>query len=149
MDPLEALLATEEIKQLVARRCRSLDAQDWDTYAACHTPDVVSYAISTESGTPEPTRGIDAVLEFLREQLAGRTTVHQAHSPEIVLTSPSTAIGTWAMEDRLWWEHDGRSYWMHGFGHYDETYEKRGGRWLVASRRLARTRVDRGSTRDS
>lgn len=144
MDPVETLLAVEEIKQLVARRCRSLDAQDWDAYADCHTPDVVSYAISSESGAEEPTRGIEAVLVFLRTQLAGRTTVHHVHSPEIELTSPVTATGTWAMEDRLWWEHDGTSYWMHGFGHYRETYEKHDGRWLVASRRLERTRLERG-----
>jgi len=145
MDPVETLLAIEEIKHLVARRCRSLDAQDWDAYAACHSPEVVSYAISTESGSEEPTRGIDAVLAFLREQLAGRTTVHHVHSPEIELTSADTASGTWAMEDRLWWDHAGTSYWIHGFGHYRETYEKRDGRWLVASRRLERTRVERGS----
>jgi hypothetical protein len=145
VDPLERLLAVDEIARLVARRCRSLDAQDWETYAACHTPDVVSYAISSESGAEEPTRGIDAVLAFLREQLAGRTTVHHVHSPEIELTSSVAATGTWAMEDRLWWEHDGTSYWLHGFGHYRETYAKRDGRWLVASRRLERSRVDRGA----
>lgn len=148
MEPVETLLAVEEIKRLVARRCRSLDEQDWEAYAACHTPEVVSYAISSESGTEAPTRGIDAVLAFLREQLAGRTTVHHVHSPEIELTSADTASGAWAMEDRLWWEHDGTSYWMHGFGHYRETYEKRDGRWLVASRRLERIRVERGSSPD-
>lgn len=145
MDPVETLLAIEEIKQLVARRCRSLDLQDWETYAACHTSDVVSYAISSESGAAEPTRGIDSVMAFLRTQLAGRTTMHHVHSPEIELTSASTATGTWAMEDRLWWEHDGRAYWLHGFGHYRETYEQRGGHWLVSSRRLERTRLERGS----
>ncbi len=147
MDPVETLLALEQIKLLVARRCRSLDEQDWETYAGCHTPDVVSYAISSESGATTPARGIDAVLEFLRDQLAGRTTVHHVHSPEIEFASATLASGTWAMEDRLWWEHDGTSYWMHGFGHYRETYEVRGGRWLVASRRLDRTRVERGEGR--
>jgi len=145
VDPIQTLVAVEEIKQLVARRCRSLDEQDWETYAACHTPDVVSYAISSESGAKAPTRGIDAVLAFLREQLAGRMTVHHVHSPEIEVTSADSASGTWAMEDRLWWAHDGTSYWMHGFGHYRETYEKRDGRWLVSSRRLVRSRVERGS----
>lgn len=145
MDPVETLLAIEEIKQLVARRCRSLDSQDWDAYAACHTPDVVSYAISSESGAAEPTHGIDSVMAFLRTRLAGRTTVHHVHSPEIELTSASTATGTWAMEDRLWWEHRGQAYWLHGFGHYQETYERCGGRWLVSSRRLERTRLERGS----
>ncbi len=145
MEPVETLVALEEIKQLVARRCRSLDAQDWETYAACHTTDVVSYAISSETGAEQPTQGIDAVLAFLRTQLAGRVTVHQVHSPEIEFASGEAANGTWAMEDRLWWEQAGTSYWLHGFGHYQEAYVKRDARWLIASRRLVRTRVERGS----
>jgi len=144
VDPLARLTAVADITNLVARRCRSLDAQDWDEYAGCHTSDVVSWAIGSEQGVEEPTRGIEAVTAFLREQLAGKTTVHHVHSPEITLTSDSTATGTWAMEDRLWWQHDGQERWLHGFGHYEETYEKNDGQWLIASRRLVRTRVDRG-----
>ena len=144
MDSLARLTAVADISQLVARRCRSLDAQDWVTYAACHTTEVVSWAIGSEQGVEEPTRGIEAVISFLRQQLAGKTTVHHVHSPEIALTSDSTATGTWAMEDRLWWEHEGRECWLHGFGRYEETYEKQDGHWLVASRRLVRSRVDRG-----
>jgi len=144
VDPLARLTAVADITNLVARRCRSLDVQDWDAYAACHTPDVVSWAIGSEQGVEEPTRGIEAVTSFLREQLAGKTTVHHVHSPEITLTSDSTATGTWAMEDRLWWQHEGQEHWLHGFGHYEETYAKNYGQWLIASRRLVRTRVDRG-----
>ncbi|RNL79293.1 nuclear transport factor 2 family protein [Nocardioides marmorisolisilvae] len=144
MDPLARLTALADIANLVARRCRSLDAQDWDGYAACHTSDVVSWAIGSEQGVEEPTRGIEAVVAFLREQLAGATTVHHVHSPEISLTTDATARGTWAMEDRLWWTADGQERWLHGFGHYEETYEKHDGHWLIASRRLVRTRVDRG-----
>ena len=28
---------------------------------------------------------------------------HHGHMPEIELTSPTTAKGIWAMEDRVWW----------------------------------------------
>jgi hypothetical protein len=143
MDLLARLTAVADITSLVARRCRSLDTQDWTTYAECHTPDVVSWAIGTEQGTEEPTRGIEAVISFLRERLAGMTTVHHVHSPEITLTGDALASGTWAMEDRLWWQRNGREHCLHGFGHYEETYEKRDGRWLIASRRLIRTRVER------
>ena len=144
MDPLARLTAVADISNLVARRCRSLDAQDWDAYASCHTTDVVSWAIGSEQGIEEPTRGIEAVISFLRRRLTGATTVHHVHSPEIVLTSDTTATGTWAMEDRLWWSQDGQERWLHGFGHYEETYERQDGRWLVASRRLVRSRVQRG-----
>ena len=144
MDPLARLTAVADIANLVARRCRSLDAQDWEAYAACHTEDVVSWAIGTETGVEEPTRGTHAVVAFLRERLAGMTTVHHVHSPEITLTTDATAAGTWAMEDRLWWTVDGQERWLHGIGRYEETYEKHDGRWLVASRRLVRTRLERG-----
>ena len=144
MDVLARLTAIADISNLVARRCRSLDAQDWEAYAACHTADVVSWAIGTELGVEEPTRGSEAVISFLREQLAGKTTVHHVHSPEIVLTTDASATGTWAMEDRLWWTSDGQDHWLHGFGHYEETYEKNDGHWLISSRRLVRSRVERG-----
>ncbi|MFL6174120.1 MAG: nuclear transport factor 2 family protein [Marmoricola sp.] len=144
MDLLTRLTASADIANLVARRCRSLDEQDWDAYAACHTPDVVSWAIGSEQGVEEPARGIEAVISFLRKQLTGTTTVHHVHSPEIVLTTESTASGTWAMEDRLWWTAEGQERWLHGFGRYEETYERVDGRWLIASRRLVRTRVERG-----
>jgi hypothetical protein len=145
MDPLARLTAVADITNLVARRCRSIDAQDWTTYAECHTPDVVSWAIGSELGTEEPTRGIDAVISFLRDHLEGKTTVHHVHSPEIKLTGDATASGTWAMEDRLWWRCDGQEHWLHGFGHYEETYQKHDGHWLIASRRLVRVRVERDS----
>lgn len=145
MDPLERLTAIEEIAALVARRCRSLDEKDWAGYAACHTPDVVSWAIASESGEAEPTRGIEAVLAFLTTQLGGWTTVHHVHAPEITLTSATRATGVWAMEDRLWRESGEVVTWVHGFGHYHETYERRDGPWLIASRRLDRTRVERGT----
>lgn len=147
MDPLARLTAVADITNLVGRRCRSLDDQDWDAYAGCHTADVISWAIGTEvaqAQEAQPVRGIEAVISFLREHLAGRTTVHHVHSPEITLTSDTTATGTWAMEDRLWWHHDGRERWLHGFGFYEETYRKQDGHWLVSSRRLVRTKVEHG-----
>jgi hypothetical protein len=140
MDTLEKLLAIEEIKQVKARRCRCVDDKDWVGYAACHTPDAVSYAL----GFGEPIRGIEAMVAQLQALVGHRTTVHHVHTPEIEIISPATATGTWAMEDMLWWEEDGRKVWRHGYGRYYETYEKRDGRWLIASRRLVRSRVDQG-----
>jgi hypothetical protein len=29
---------------------------------------------------------------------------------------------------------------MHGWGHYHDTYEKRGGRWLISSMRITKLR---------
>jgi len=142
MDTLDRLLALEEIRLLKARRCRAVDSKDWELYRSCHTPDAKSYALGSDS---EPIVGRDAMTESLKVSLAGRTTVHHVHTPEITLTSPTSAEGVWAMEDMLWWEHKGVDYWTHGYGHYHETYEKHDGQWLIASRKLIRTRVDTGT----
>jgi hypothetical protein len=136
----------EEIALLVARRCRALDDQDWDAYAACHTPDFVSEALASETGDLEPVAGIEAVIARLRTALHGCRSLHRVDTPEIELTGPSRATGIWAMEDRLWWPATdaGPERWLNGFGRYHETYERRDGRWLIASRRLERIRVSRG-----
>jgi hypothetical protein len=83
-------------------------------------------------------------LEAIRTLLDGPvkiTTVHHAHTPEIEITSPSTASGIWAMEDLLWWDDDGAEQFAHGWGQYYETYEKFDGRWLIASRTIKRLRM--------
>lgn len=41
MDPLEELLAIEEIRKLKARYFRALDAKDWDAFAGVFAPDAV------------------------------------------------------------------------------------------------------------
>ncbi len=143
IDTLEKLLAVEEIRLLKARRCRAVDDKDWELYRQCHTPDAKSFALGSES---DPIVGRDAMTQSLQVALAGKTTVHHVHTPEITLKSPITADGVWAMEDMLWWEHGGVEYWTHGYGRYFETYEKLDGKWLIASRRLVRSRVDTGTS---
>src|SRR5580658_857851 len=39
---IEELKAIEDIKKLKARRDRSVDLKDWETYTACHAPDHLS-----------------------------------------------------------------------------------------------------------
>ena len=46
------------------------------------------------------------------------------------------------MEDLLWWQNGDVEEHLHGWGHYHETYEKIGGRWLIASRQLTRLKVE-------
>lgn len=142
-DTLEKLLAIEEIRLLKARRCRAVDDKDWELYRQCHTPDAKSFALGSAS---DPIVGRDAMTESLKVALAGKTTVHHVHTPEITVHSPVTAEGMWAMEDMLWWQEHGVEQWTHGYGRYFETYEKLDGQWLIASRRLVRSRVDTGTS---
>jgi len=137
MTDLERLIAIEDIKQLMARRCRALDAKDWTTYAACHAPDHLSH------GTLGPGAiGGAALIEALAKRLEGVATVHHVHNPEIEFLSASEARGVWPMEDRLFWKEGDEEHWMRGWGHYHDSYGKRDGRWLFTSRRLTRVRVD-------
>ena len=123
------------IQQLKARYCRFLDTKDWDGFREVFTDDVV--VDSTGSGG-ESIAGADAFLAFIRTNLAGRVTVHHCHTPEITLTSPSSATGIWAMEDRVSFN-DGRE--LSGFGHYHETYRKTAGAWRIETTTLTRLRM--------
>jgi hypothetical protein len=93
---------------------------------------------TVESGGGVMTGG-DDFLEFLRSAIGDVVTVHQCHTPEITLDSPTSATGIWAMEDMLRFA-DGTE--LHGYGHYYETYRKHGGEWRIAASKLTRLRMD-------
>ena len=65
--------------------------------------------------------------------------MHQVHAPEIEVTSPSDACGVWALQDVV---HLVPGLDLTGYGHYQETYAKRDGGWLIATSTLTRLRED-------
>lgn len=135
----ERLAAYEDIKKAKARYFRAVDTKEWDLLAQAFAPDAVS-GPNEENGPV--TKGLDAMVERLRGALTGVETVHQGHSPEIELTSPTTAVGVWAQEDRIWGLPKGTDGTIHGFGHYHDTYVKLEGGWRIATTKLARIRVE-------
>lgn len=132
----------EEIKQLKARYFRSMDTKDWVKMREVFAEDVV---VDTTSSGGLVTTGADAFVAFLRETLQDVVTVHHGHTPEIELTSATTARGIWAMEDFLRWP-NGRE--LRGYGHYHETYERIDGAWRIKTSTLTRLHMDISSTRD-
>ncbi len=130
MDDLEA------IKQLKARYCRTMDTKDWAAMRQVFADDVVMD--TTDSGGSVVT-GADEFMAYLLEILGDRVTVHHCHTPEIDVTSATTASGVWAMEDMLRWP-DGTE--LHGYGHYHETYAKLDGEWRIKRSVLTRLRMD-------
>lgn len=130
MDDIEAL------KQLKARYFRTLDTKDWDGMREVFTEDVV---VDTTGSGGAVVSGRDAFMEFVSTHLADILTVHHGHTPEIALTSPTTATGIWAMEDRVRYP-DGRE--LIAAGHYHETYDKADGTWRIKSSRLTRLFMD-------
>jgi SnoaL-like protein len=76
--------------------------------------------------------------------LAGARTVHHGHMPEIEVTGPGTARGTWAMFDYVEFppRSPGERAGLQGYGHYREEYARSGSRWLISRCRLERLRTD-------
>ncbi|HNM85078.1 MAG: nuclear transport factor 2 family protein [Mycobacterium sp.] len=132
----------EQIRLLKARYCRFLDTRDIESWRQLFAPDVVvllDLAVSTGGADPQtmpPLEGFEAFEPVVLGGIAGAATMHHCHTPEIELTSPTTATGIWAMEDLLVFP-DGSE--LHGAGHYHETYEKRDNRWQITRLHLTRT----------
>lgn len=125
----------EAIRQLKARYFRLMDEKDWDALADVFTDDV---EMDMRGEGSELVRGREAYMPFIRDVLNGVTTVHHGHMPEITITSPTTASGIWAMEDKLWWPEGAPIRHMHGYGHYHETYERTADGWRIKTCRLTR-----------
>jgi hypothetical protein len=126
----------EEIKKLKARYFRSLDTKDWDLYGSVFADDCV---VDLRRAGGELYEGHDAFLAYAKS-LTIVQSVHHGHMPEIDLTGPDTATGVWSMEDYNIWEDSSQN---HGWGHYLETYVKRGGRWFIKTMKLSYLRVER------
>ncbi len=132
----------EAIRQLKARYCRFLDTKDIESWRSVFATDVVAkvdLAVSTGGADPMTTPPVEGVDQFVPAVLAGigdAATMHHCHTPEIALTSETTATGIWAMEDHLIYP-DGRE--LRGAGHYHETYEKQDGAWRIKTLHLTRT----------
>ena len=139
MDAVERLEAIEEIKLLKARYFRCMDTKDWAGYAQVFAPDAVMDMTSEGAGV---TTGNREIAAFVQGVVGDVTTVHHGHMPEIEITSPTTATGIWAMEDKLRWPDGAPMGSMHGYGHYHETYQKVDGGWRIKTLELRRLRVD-------
>jgi hypothetical protein len=142
MTDVERFLAIEEIKQLKARYFRCVDTKDWDGFAALS----------------RRTRGWtirhQAVIRRTGRSQAPRISWHscvkpsKVRSPCITATCPRSSLshqparGIFAMEDLIWWPEGRRHKTLHGWGHYQETYEKNDWKWVIKTLRLTRLRLE-------
>lgn len=137
---LRRLLDVEDIKRLKARYFRTLDHKDWGGFGEVFARDAVLEV-------PEAAlvaNGRAAIVAAVSGPLTGSRTVHHGHMPEIELTGPDTAKGTWAMFDYVEWapSANGARVGLQGYGHYLEEYVREDGAWRIARLHLARLRVD-------
>jgi hypothetical protein len=143
MTPLERLVAIEEIKQLKARYFYHYDNKNWaQWHDEVWAPDA-RIEVPELGADVEPR---DKLIEWVREQTADQVSVHHGHMPIIEFTSDTEATGIWAMEDIIWrsQEHPlgGEYAFIHGWGHYRETYVKLEVGWHIRSTRLTRLRTE-------
>ena len=144
MDALAKLQAIEEIKALKARYLRCIDTKDWDGFRSVFTEDASMDMTDAQAGPDAGvTRGADQITAYVRSTMERFDSVHHGHMPEVDVTGATSATAIWAMDDDLQWTNrSGQRRRMHGFGHYHETYANVDGRWLIASTRLTRLRVE-------
>jgi hypothetical protein len=141
VNPIERLVAIEEIEQLKAKYWYALDHQDWEMWRdEVWTPDA---ELNVDAETKFVVGPRDAMIEVVKEQFRDQISVHHGHTPIIEITSDTTATGIWAMEDRLY---RGRNNpngagFVLGFGHYHETYVKLDVGWRIRTSRLTRLRA--------
>jgi hypothetical protein len=150
LDPMKALLAIEEIKQLRARYFHTLDEKDWATWEGLFTdPAVLDFRgeiphqirdPQARAALPEDAflfAGGPAAAAAFAGHLADCVTVHHGHDPEVALTGPDTADGVWSMWDCL----DYGDEMFQGYGRYYESYRNVDGRWLIERLTLTRVRT--------
>ncbi len=144
MTDIERLLAIEEIKRVKSKYFYCLDHKDWAGWKAdVFAPDA---SLHVPESQPEPFVGIDTIIAWVSLNAGNQVSVHHGHMPDIEITSADTAKGIWAMEDRLYrpkdQPHSSGFTYLHGFGHYHETYVRGPTGWRIKTTRLTRLRVE-------
>ncbi len=132
---LDDLVQIEAIKRLKYAYARCLDQKLWDELAGLLTVD----AVAEYSNGKYSHSGRDEIVAFIKRGMAAETFLssHRMHHPEIDLTGPDTATGTWALEDIVVMEDMGLS--IQGAAFYTDRYVKLDGDWKIAYTGYKRT----------
>lgn len=141
--------AIEDIKQLKAKYWRGVDFADGDLVRSILAEDC---ELDYRGCCTDPATGTDHMPQmnivlkgrdkWLSGALNGLVTVHQGHQSEIEVTSDTGASGIWVFTDRFFMPPGAPFARLVGYGHYHDTYEKVGGRWLLKTTRITRLRVE-------
>ncbi len=135
LEDLERRIQIQEdiraIERLQSDYWDCLDKKDWSGLRACFINDFV-FMNKTTGGRYD---GGDGMVETMKGKFTEQvTSSHQGHHHWTEITSETTAIGHWALEDDLWDAVNGGEFV--GRAHYDNKYVKINGRWYVAEMAL-------------
>jgi ketosteroid isomerase-like protein len=124
----DELAEIEGIKAAKYRYVRAVDTRDWDLLATVLTEDATAAYASGKLSY----EGRDAIIAFLRESMppAEMLTSHRVHQPEIELTSPTTATGTWGLDDVVIFPNSNLA--LRGAAFYYDQYRKVDGEWKIS-----------------
>jgi 3-phenylpropionate/cinnamic acid dioxygenase small subunit len=136
-----ALADIEAIKRLKARYFRMLDAKRWDDYRRVFTRDA-RFDVGDMGGSDG-----DAFVATVAQTLAGATTAHHGHTPEIRRLADGRARGIWVLNDYVEFPSLAERSGIRGYGHYEEEYAREEGAWRIASLRLSYLWLDQLSGR--
>lgn len=127
-DGVEHLAEVDAIVRVKHAYFRLLDTKRFDELGDLLTEDATS---AFDSGKLSH-RGRQAIVDFLQTALGqpAIVTMHHGHHPEIALTSPDTATGTWYLEDRV--IVPAHRFELHGTALYRDEYRKEQGRWRIS-----------------
>jgi hypothetical protein len=123
----EDLVEIEAIKRLKYRYVRLLDLKEFDELEELFLEDATA-TYSDGTYTFDDRAGI---IGFLRDALGSTSmlTSHKVHQPEIDLTGPDTATGTWGLEDVVILADQGLT--IRGAAFYSDRYAKVDGEWRI------------------
>ncbi|MHB9879361.1 nuclear transport factor 2 family protein [Pacificimonas sp. ICDLI1SI03] len=147
MNDIERLVAIEGVKRAKAEYFRCIDEQDWDGLLAIFTPDAETDM--REAVEPHDPSLLDhdpkAFAQNNAYVLNGVKTAHFGYMPRVDVVSATEAKAIWSMEDWLWIPEGNPvipAGVMHGWGHYEDRYQKVGDRWLISATRLTRVKLE-------
>ncbi|MCX6000429.1 MAG: nuclear transport factor 2 family protein [Chloroflexi bacterium] len=133
----------EAIKRLKYKYFRCVDTKLCDELRECFVPDATtSYRNGQYSYS-----GVDKILKFLSRSLGELLTMHHGHHPEIKITSPTTAKGTWSLEDFVI-DRKAKTR-LHGAAFYHDDYVKVDGQWKTKSTGYTRISEERWKRGDA
>lgn len=136
MDTAQRLIAIEAIRITKANYFLGVDTKDWDLIRReVFMPETTFQFVEFRE---EPFIGGETILAMFADAMANVVSIHHGHMPIIEILSDTAAKGIWAMEDRIYLPSG--DLFIHGFGHYHETYVRRAEGWRIATMRLTRLR---------